>query len=175
MFNEFHPANVFRYCPRCGHPGIVSETINSLKCINCDFKYYFNMSAAVAAIIRNDKNEILFTIRRHEPAAGFLDLPGGFVNLGETAEDAIKREVFEELNLVVNSHIFIGTFANKYLFGGLEYQTLDLVFECTVKSLNGIKVADDVSGFVFKNPKDVKSAEIGLASVKEMLKLLQKK
>ena len=120
------------------------------------------MSASVAAIIRNEKNEILFTIRKHDPAAGMLDLPGGFVDLGETAEDAVKREIFEELNLEINKTEFVGTFTNKYLYARIEYQTLDLVYNCSVESFEELKVADDVSGYVFLDSAKVRHEEIGL-------------
>ncbi|MFZ4550039.1 MAG: NUDIX hydrolase [Bacteroidales bacterium] len=127
------------------------------------------MSAAVAAIIHNDKNEILFTIRKHDPAAGKLDLPGGFVDLGETAENAVIREVLEELNLEITEMEFVGTFTNKYIYGELEYQTLDLVFNCLVNSFSAIHAADDVSGYVFRNPATVNPDEIGLDSIREIV------
>jgi mutator protein MutT len=133
------------------------------------------MSAAVAAIIHNDKNEILFTIRKHDPAAGKLDLPGGFVDLGETAENAVIREVFEELNLEITEMNFVGTFTNKYIYGELEYQTLDLVFDCAVNSFSSIKAADDVSGYVFKNPATVSPNEIGLDSIREIVRMVSGK
>ena len=129
----------------------------------------------MAAIIRNDKNEILFTIRKHEPAAGKLDLPGGFVDLGETAENAVIREVFEELNLHITEMNFVGTFTNKYVYGGLEYQTLDLVFDCSVNSFTTIKAADDVSGYVFRNPSSVNPDEIGLDSIKNIVRMVSGK
>jgi len=127
------------------------------------------MSASVAAIIRNEKNEILFTIRKHDPAAGMLDLPGGFVDLGETAEDAVKREIFEELNLEINKTEFVGTFTNKYLYARIEYQTLDLVYNCSVESFEELKVADDVSGYVFLDAAKVRHEEIGLESIRKIV------
>lgn len=127
------------------------------------------MSAAVAAVIRNDKDEVLFTIRKHEPAAGMLDLPGGFIDLGEKAENAIIRETKEELNLDISKMDFLGTFTNKYIYKDIEYQTLDLVFNCHVESFEKINAADDVSGYVFRNLKTVRSAEIGLDSIKDII------
>jgi mutator protein MutT len=127
------------------------------------------MSASVAAIIRNQNNEVLFTVRKHDPAAGMLDLPGGFIDLGETAESAIVREIQEELNLNISMMKFIGTFPNKYLYGELEYQTLDLVFNCTVESFENLQVADDVSGYVFRDSGTVQRQEIGLDSIREIV------
>jgi mutator protein MutT len=130
------------------------------------------MSASVAAIIRNQNNEVLFTVRKHDPAAGMLDLPGGFIDLGETAENALVREIQEELNLNISMMKFIGTFPNKYHFGEIEYQTLDLVFNCTVESFENLQVADDVSGYVFRNPGAVLPQEIGLDSIREIVEFI---
>jgi len=169
MHSDFSPSKVFRYCPKCGNPGFSPDTEKSMKCNSCGFRYFVNMSASVAAIIRNERNEILFTVRKHDPAAGMLDLPGGFVDLGETAEDAVKREIFEELNLEVNKIEFVGTFTNKYLYSGIEYQTLDLVFNCSVESFLELLVADDVSGYVFRDPAFVMHDEIGLESIRKIM------
>jgi mutator protein MutT len=159
----------FLYCPKCGKPELVQDSEKSIRCAACGFRYFINMNAAVAAVIRNDKNEILFTVRKHEPAAGMLDLPGGFVDMGETAENAVRREILEELNLEISSLEYWGSYTNRYLYAEVEYQTLDLVFLCSVKTFDSIKAADDVSGYVFKNPKSVKPHEIGLESIKAII------
>jgi NAD+ diphosphatase len=170
MISKHSPLEVFKFCPKCGRQEFVPDTEKSLKCENCGFRYFINMNAAVAAIIRNDKNEVLFTVRKHEPAAGLLDLPGGFVDMGETAEDAIVREVFEELNLTITDTAFCGSYTNKYVYCEIEYQTLDLVFNCLVENFQNIQAADDVSGFVFRDPMSVSPEEIGLKSVREIVK-----
>lgn len=52
------------------------------------------------AIIKNDKGEIA-VIRRNFWPKGKLDLPGGFVDEGESAEQAATREAKEECGLEV--------------------------------------------------------------------------
>lgn len=165
MVNESRPSEIFRFCPKCGNPGFIPDTDKSMKCGSCGLRYFINMSAAVAAVIHNQNNEVLFTVRKHNPAAGMLDLPGGFVDLGETAEEAIVREIKEELDLDITRMEFEGTFTNRYIYGGIEYQTLDLVFNCTVDSMQKIQVADDVSGYIFRDLKSVKVEEVGLDSI----------
>ena len=65
----------------------------------CGFVYYFNSSAATAIFITNRVGELLVVRRAKEPAKGTFDLPGGFVDMYETAEEAIIREVKEETGL----------------------------------------------------------------------------
>ena len=175
MISEQSPIKIFRYCPKCGCQDFIPDSEKSLKCNSCSFRYFINMNAAVAAIIRNDDGKILFTIRKHAPSAGMLDLPGGFVDLGETAENALVREIEEELNLKIDKLEFAGTITNKYVYAGIEYQTLDMVFNCSVESFENIQVADDVSGYVFRNPATVGSEEIGLDSIREIVKKISKK
>ena len=53
---------------------------------------------AVGAFIIRD-GRILLIRRAYEPCAGKWSVPGGTIKLGETAIDALRREVFEELGV----------------------------------------------------------------------------
>lgn len=58
------------------------------------------MVAVVCAIIINDEGKV-FAARRaeHKPHAGFWEFPGGKLEAGESAEQALEREIEEELGL----------------------------------------------------------------------------
>ena len=168
MHHPFSPLVVFKFCPACGSRNIASDSVKSLKCTDCGFRYFVNMNAAVVAVIRNHKKEVLFTIRKHDPSKGMLDLPGGFIDMGENAEHAVKREIKEELNLEISKLEYVGTFTNKYLFAGIEYQTLDIVYLCTVDSFSDLKVDDDVSGYEFIDPARVRQQDISFDSVRQI-------
>ena len=98
---SMHILEKFCYCPKCGSSHFVEDTEKSKKCENCGFEYFLNPSAAVAAFILNRNGEILIERRKKDPAKGMYDLPGGFVDVRETAENAIVREVMEETSLNV--------------------------------------------------------------------------
>jgi len=67
---------------------------------------------------------------------------------------------------------YYGSFTNNYLFRDLEYKSIDPVLICTVKSFSTLRVDDDVSGYVFRNPESVVPEEIGLDSIRKIIGLL---
>jgi len=169
-YAAFHPSQALRFCPFCGANAFLWDGEKAHRCAACGKKMYTNEAAATVALITNDRGELLFVRRRFDPAKGMLDLPGGFVDLGETAEQAVAREVKEELNLDVSGLQFFGSFPNQYLFGGLLYFTLDLAFVCTVHDFSPLCAADDAEEFLFIAPERVRAEEIGLTSIKEVVK-----
>jgi mutator protein MutT len=171
--NEFHPSRVFKFCPHCGNGGFAWNESNAFTCPKCKQKFFINMASAVVAVIYNDKDELLLTRRKNNPFAGSLDLPGGFVNLGETAENAVIREVKEELNINVFGYKFVATFPNEYVFGGMQYFTEDIVFLCKVADFSCISANDDASGYEFRTVEKINIDEIGLNSIKNVIKLLK--
>ena len=65
-----------------------------------------------AVILINDKKDIVLIHRKKPPFKGELALPGGFVEVGETVEDACIREAKEETNIKVKILQLIGVFSN---------------------------------------------------------------
>ena len=72
------------------------HNFKSKHCSNCGFTYYQNPSSSTAAFILNSKEELLVVRRGKEPAKGTLDLPGGFVDNEETAEQGMIREICQK-------------------------------------------------------------------------------
>ncbi len=88
-----HPFSQFKYCPKCGSVHFEINNEKSKRCADCEFVYYFNPSAATVALIMNERNELLVCRRAKDPAKGTLDLPGGFIDMAETGEEGVSREV----------------------------------------------------------------------------------
>ena len=112
-----HPLEKFIYCPICGSKHFVVDTVSSKKCEDCGFIFYMTQSTATAAFILNEKNELLVERRGVDPGKGTLDLPGGFVNLNETAEEGLKREIEEETGLKISSVEYMFNLPNIYPYG----------------------------------------------------------
>ncbi|MBB4034653.1 mutator protein MutT [Dysgonomonas hofstadii] len=169
-----HPLAQFKYCPKCGSNRFVENNFKSKRCENCGFVYYFNSCSSTIALIINEKNELLVATRAHEPVKGTLDLPGGFVDMNETGEEAVIREVKEETGLNVEDVKYLFSIPNIYVYSGFEVQTLDLVYLCKVSDTKVLKAEDDVANLEFIKITELKSELFGLLSVKEVVKKIQK-
>lgn len=162
-----HPLSLFRYCPRCGSSRFGVHNAKSKRCAECGFVYYFNSSAATVAFIFNERNELLVCRRAQEPAKGTLDLPGGFVDMHETGEEGVIREVSEETGLCVTQAEYLFSLPNIYLYSDFEVHTLDLFFRCTVTGSEGLRAMDDVAESFFIPLAEVHPERFGLASVRQ--------
>ena len=165
-----HPLHLFEYCPRCGFSPFRVNDFKSKKCDNCGFVYYFNISAATAAFITDKAGRLLVAKRANEPAKGTFDLPGGFVDPCETAEEAIVREIKEETGLALNNLTYLFSIPNIYVYSGFDVHTLDLFFEAKVNEISLIEAADDVSELIWMKKDDVDPEQFGLTSIKQAIR-----
>lgn len=162
-----HPLHIFLYCPKCGSARFEVNDEKSKKCVDCKFVYYFNSSAAVVAFITDDNGNVLVCRRAKDPAKGMLDLPGGFIDLNETAEEAIAREVKEETGLEIIDARYLFSLPNIYPYSGLDVHTVDMFFECKVKKYVELQANDDVAESFFMSVPDAELSDFGLPSIRK--------
>ncbi len=122
--------HVMRYCPKCSAAALRAVEAKLLRCEACGFELYMNPAAAVAAVIVDEQGRMVVLVRGEEPGKGKWDLPGGFVDPGETAEETVCREVREEVGLDVTAMRYLGSWPNIYEYMGVRYRTLDMGFVC---------------------------------------------
>lgn len=145
-------AEVYRFCPSCGVPNS-NPGCTPFKCEKCGFYNYFGPVAAVGGIVVNEQGEMLFIRRSRDPGKGKWGLPGGFVDAGETAEQAITREIHEEVGLTVVSTEFLTTAPNEYHLRGICSPVIDLFYVVSVQSETQIELAvDEVDHFEWSRP-----------------------
>ena len=118
MQDSSHPFHRFHFCPLCGSGRFVEHGANARHCEDCGFTYYTNPRGATVALIINEQGELLCGRRVNDPARGTRDLVGGFLDLDETAEEGMCREILEETGLLVQPSQLHYLFSqpNRYLF-----------------------------------------------------------
>lgn len=168
---HLHPFHSFHYCPKCG--GAFEEhNEKSYQCRQCGFVYYFNSSSATVAVIVNGRNELLVAVRAKEPARGTLDLPGGFCDMYESAEEGVRREVREETGMEVTELEYLFSLPNTYMYSGFVVHTIDAFFRCHVPD-GAMPIAhDDVAECRWMPISEVNPEEFGLDSVREGVQML---
>lgn len=165
MMQLTHPLRTLKFCPKCGSPGFEVSGRRSLKCNDCGFHFFINSAAAVAALIEDAQGRLLLTQRGVEPDYGKLDLPGGFADPGETAEEALKRELREELGLKVKSLEYFSSAPNEYVFSEYSVFTLDLAFRVIPEPYAELKAMDDILGFRFYACEEIDFSKIAAPSI----------
>jgi NAD+ diphosphatase len=165
---ETYPKKILRFCPRCSGRFVPRHDF-SFVCEACGLHFYSNACAAVCALIFDGSGRLLITRRAKEPKKGMLDLPGGFVDPLESIEDAVKREIKEELGAHVFDMKYLCSFPNRYVYSGLTYFTIDLAFICKIEDVSIIKPADDVEDAFFVSPGKINLDEIAFESIRNII------
>ena len=169
-----HPLEMFTHCPVCGSSRFVVNTVKSKHCSDCSFTYYANPSAATAAFILRG-GCLLVARRANEPAKGTLDLPGGFVDMDETAEEGVRREIREETALEVSTLRYLFSLPNLYEYSGMTIHTLDMFFSVEVAPDAQPQADDDAAELQWIPLEDIQPEKFGLASIRKAVELFLKR
>jgi tRNA (cytidine/uridine-2'-O-)-methyltransferase len=163
---ELQPAQSFRHCPRCGHgPGVPVEHA-LLTCPACGFHFHFNPAAAAGVLVEDDAGRVLLLRRAQEPARGAFGLPGGFVETGESVEQAIERETREETGLALEGIEYLGGWPNLYTWRGLTYPVLDLYFTARAHTGSTASPRHEVDECVWTRPEHVDPATLAFPTTR---------
>jgi ADP-ribose pyrophosphatase YjhB (NUDIX family) len=102
------------FCPDCGQAlferFVPEEDRFRLVCDSCGRIHYIN-PVVVAGTIPVRESGVWLLRRAIEPRYGAWTFPAGFMEMGETVEDAARRETKEELNLDVRLERLLGVYS----------------------------------------------------------------
>lgn len=132
------------------------------RCDKCGHITYPSPAPAVDAVLFNDSGEVLLGIRAREPKKGFLNLPGGFISIEETMEQAIDRELLEELDMKPSDHselVYIGSRAVLYPWGK-DITRVIVMFVAGKAHRKNLMTGDDIAAFVWKKVADIRAGEM---------------
>lgn len=99
-------------CPHC------AETVEQpLVCDRCDWRWYANPKPAAGTLVErhnvDGEAEVLLLRRAVEPGLGAWDLPAGYLEPGESVEEAACRETAEEAGFEVQLVELVGIYTSR--------------------------------------------------------------
>jgi len=162
------PNLTFRQCPQCGHPQTPEDKIPFV-CQSCEYTYFFNPTIAAAGLILNQEGNMLFIERAKEPAKGKLAVVGGFIDAGEIAEEALEREIKEEVGLVVSDIQYLACYPNQYTYKNITYPVLDFFFTARCNNTETQLDPTEVTGCHWLNPMEVSESDLAFPSMQKAL------
>lgn len=83
-----------RFCSRCGAPAEPHERELAMLCSRCDYRQYPRITPCIIALVSHGEHALLGRSSRFPE--GFYSCLAGFMEAGETAEQAVHREIMEE-------------------------------------------------------------------------------
>jgi len=145
----------WKYCPRCRGELLrrvpEGDDRPRLVCAECGTVVYENPAPCVCAIVESG-GKILLTKRAVEPARGKWDLPGGYIEAGETPEQTLHRELAEETGIEVEITALLGFFVDTYGDGGTD--TLNISYLATRKG-GQERPGSDVAELAWFEPAEI--------------------
>lgn len=165
----------FNYCRRCGTR--LTRQGEPYVCEN-GHRLYAAAAPTVGVFFVTDNNEVLLAVRGIEPGKGMLDAPGGFIDVGESIEQALMRELKEELALTPNDYEpfeYLCSGTTDYFYDNEHRPVLSAIFVSKLKPGVKPQALDDVEAVTFVPIADVNLDEISGDDIKAAIPILQQK
>jgi len=96
-----------RFCGSCGQPALRDGIERCVRCQHCDLVFYPRVSPAIIVLVRRGEQALLARSGRF--TTGFYSTLAGFVEPGESLEQTLGREVFEEVGIQVDNIRYFGS------------------------------------------------------------------
>lgn len=163
------------FCRRCREE-LAHLQAHVYECSN-GHTIFANSSPSIGLFLVGDDGRVLMTIRGIEPHKGMLDTAGGFVDGEETLEQAITREIREELGLTPDQYSppkFLCSVIGHYPYKNEEIPVLSSFFWAKLKPNAEPTTNDDVGEVVWVDIDTVNIDEAHDKDVKQGILALRK-
>lgn len=166
------------FCRRCGQK-VRQQTPGMYVCPN-GHELFYKAYIGVNVILVNEHDEVLMATRARDPGKGTIDFPGGFIDLGETLEQAGKRELMEETGLHPSDYTPLELLYNgieHYQYQGENCEVLGVFFWARMTRHAVTTPHDDVAKLEWVAPAKITQEEIypGFESVWSALQLVRQR
>ena len=165
----------FVYCPYCGRLLEPRPLANQVRpaCSQCGFVHFHNPKVAVIGLLE-EAGQLLLVRRGINPGKGLWALPGGYMDSGEMPEEALRRELHEELGVAAEVGELLAIYPMVVRGGSDEIsQGIVLAYRARLLDPTAIPVAqDDVAEVRWYAPADLPT-DLAFASTHDQLRRWQ--
>lgn len=121
-----------RYCGICGNKNSRQEEQRALRCTICDEHYFPRINPCAIVLVTRGREILLARSARFR--TGFYSCLAGFIEIGESAEDTVLREVKEEVGIAIENIRYVKSqswpFPSQLMLGfHADYKSGDIVPE----------------------------------------------
>lgn len=165
-----------QYCSWCR--GKLRWTKDYGECSDCKKHLFTNSKPCTAVFVINNR-KILLLKRVFEPKRGLLDLPGGFVDIGdESIEKGALRELSEETSLKLTERDlrYLGSrLYNGYIYQNTQIPTMTSYFIATISSqeVASIQLDDENSEYLWADLNRINEHELAFEAYWPMIDKLK--
>lgn len=161
-----HPHSFSRFCMHCGQRLMSAlaegDSMRRLVCMDCGFVHYINPRPVAGTLPVRADGSILLVRRAIDPRIGCWVFPGGFMDVGETAEEAAARETLEEAHLEVTNLTLLGVYTR------VGPGVVVIVFECD--AVGEAEAGDETSEVRWFAPSEIPWDELAFDTTEWALK-----
>lgn len=151
-----------RFCGRCGQRLLHSKTLRMLSCPCCGNQVFPKIAPAVIVGVTNGESILLTKYADREYTR--YALVAGFTEIGETAEETVRREVFEETGLLVSEPRYYGSQP-----WGFDLNLL-LGYFCEVKEASALRLdEEELADAAWVHYSELPRDEEGLSLTQRMI------
>ena len=166
-------AATYHYCPACGSPRKSFIPLRPYRCSECGHSTFFGPVSAVGAVVCNSLGHVLLLRRANDPGKGMLGMPGGFVDPGENAEEALRREVLEEVGLHVTKLRYLTSRPNSYLYRGVALPVLDFFYVAEVEDGEISNSDGEITSWIWTDLSDEVIDQLAFESNRQALRFFR--
>jgi ADP-ribose pyrophosphatase YjhB (NUDIX family) len=156
----------YRFCPKCGGrlglEQVKPHEPKRLVCAGCRYIFFLDPKVAACTIFELG-GKIVLARRAIDPGYGKWVFPGGFVDRGETVEEAAVREAKEEVNAEVELRNLVGV----YSYSGVP--VVVVVFSAVLVS-DDLEAADECLEIRYFTMEEIPWEELAFSSTHDALK-----
>ena len=121
-------------------------------------------------MVMNDSNEVLLIKRRDDPFKDWWAIPGGFVDAGETLEQAARRELMEEAGISVDQLTYVSSINHDYVYQDVIYNVTVPIFVGKLPKGAKVKIGEEATAAGFFSKETIPLERIAFDNLRQFIK-----